>query len=165
MEKINIENLRIVFATLASTMLAYVIPTKGFILALCVMFAFNIWAGMRADGVIIVRCQNYSHSKFRNALIELFLYIAIVQIVHLVMISIGDKDEAFIVIKTLTYVFIYVYFQNSFKNLIIAYPTNKAYRIVYHIIRMEIARAMPSHIQEIINRVENNQKDESSNIR
>lgn len=26
-------------------------PTKGFVLALVLMFAFNCWCGMRADGV------------------------------------------------------------------------------------------------------------------
>lgn len=37
-----------------SPLFGYVTPTKGFVYALVVMFAFNIWAGMRADGVAIV---------------------------------------------------------------------------------------------------------------
>lgn len=73
----------------------------------------------------------------------------------------GDAPEALIVIKTLTYVFMYVYLQNSFKNLIIAYPTNKAYRIIYHIIRLEFKRAMPSHVQEVINRGERETDDQT----
>lgn len=36
-----------------SPLFGYVTPTKGFVYALVVMFAFNIWAGMRADGVAI----------------------------------------------------------------------------------------------------------------
>lgn len=40
-----------------SPLFGYVTPTKGFVYALVVMFAFNIWAGMRADGVAIVRCK------------------------------------------------------------------------------------------------------------
>ena len=155
MEKIfSIDQMRLVLTTLLSTLAAYFSPTKGFLLALVIMFGFNIWAGMRADGVTIVRCKNYSHSKFKNALFELFLYLAIIELVFMVMASVGDKPEALIVIKTLTYVFMYVYTQNSFKNLIIAYPTNKSFRIIYHVIRLEFRRAMPSYVQQIIDRVE-----------
>ena len=114
---------------------------------------------MRADGVSIARCKNFSFGKFKNALVELLLYVLINQTIYSVMAMAGDANEAIIVIKTLTYVFMYVYLQNSFKNLIIAYPTNKAYRIIYHIIRLEFKRAMPSHVQEVINRVEKETDD------
>ncbi|WP_236707617.1 hypothetical protein [Bacteroides cellulosilyticus] len=43
--------------------------------------AFNIWCGMRADGVSIVRCQNFKWSKFKNALAELLLYLVIIEVV------------------------------------------------------------------------------------
>nr|DAR11874.1 MAG TPA: hypothetical protein [Caudoviricetes sp.] len=36
------------------------------------MFTFNIWAGMRADGVAIVRCKNFSFRKFKNALFSIY---------------------------------------------------------------------------------------------
>lgn len=48
----------------------------------------------------------------------------------------------------------YVYLQNAFRNLIIAYPKKMALRIVYHIIRLEFARALPSHLQPIIQRMD-----------
>ena len=67
------EQWRMIFATTASPLFAYLTPTKGFIYALVVMFAFNIWAGMRADGVAIVRCKNFSFRKFKNALFNKFL--------------------------------------------------------------------------------------------
>lgn len=161
MERIfNIEQLRILFISVCSPILAFFTPTKGFVYALIIMFAFNIWCGMRADGVSIIRCKNFSFSKFKNALVELLLYVLINQTIYSVMAMAGDNNEGVIVIKTLTYVFMYVYLQNSFKNLIIAYPTNKAYRIIYHIIRLEFKRAMPSHVQEVINRVERETEDD-----
>lgn len=151
--------MRLVLTTLISTLAAYFSPTKGFLLALTIMFAFDIWAGMRADGVTIIRCHNFSKSKFKNSLFELCLYLAIIELVFIVMTSVGDMTEALIIIKTITYVFIYVYTQNSFKNLIIAYPTNKAFRIIYHLIRFEFKRAMPSYVQMIIDRVDSGQND------
>ena len=48
------EQWRMIFATSLSPVLAYLTPTAGFMYALVIMFAFNIWAGMRADGVAIV---------------------------------------------------------------------------------------------------------------
>ena len=144
-----------IFATTASPLFGYLTPTKGFVYALVVMFAFNIWAGMRADGVAIVRCKNFSFRKFKNALCEFLLYLFIVEAIFVIMKNCGDENAAVIVIKSLTYVFMYVYLQNAFRNLIIAYPRNLALRIIYHVIRLEFARALPSHLQPIIDRLEN----------
>lgn len=44
------EHLRMVSASAISPVLAYYTPTKGFLLALVLAFAFNIYAGMKADG-------------------------------------------------------------------------------------------------------------------
>lgn len=148
------EQCRMIFATSLSPVLGYLTPTKGFVYALVVMFAFNIWAGMRADGVVIVRCKNFSFRKFKNALFELFMYLFIVETIFTIMMNCGDGNTAIIVVKSLTYVFMYVYLQNAFRNLIIAYPRNLALRIIYHVIRLEFTRALPSHLQPIIDRLE-----------
>ena len=74
MERIfNWEQWRIIAVSAASPVLAFLTPTKGFVYALVLMFAFNVWAGMRADGVSVVRCRNFSFRKFKNALAELLL--------------------------------------------------------------------------------------------
>ena len=151
---INIEQLRLIGVSLFSYVLGFFTPTKGFLLALVVMYAFNIWAGMRADGVSIVTCKNFSFSKFKNSLFELFLYLAIVETLFTVMRNMGDIEAAIVVAKSLTYVFMYIYMQNALKNLIKAYPKRIALRIIYHVIRFEFARALPSHVQEIVNRVQ-----------
>ena len=78
-DKLNLEQWRIIVISTVSPVLGYLTPTKGFVYALVVMFAFNIWAGMRADGVAIVRCKNFSFRKFKNALCELLLYLFIVE--------------------------------------------------------------------------------------
>ena len=120
--------------------------------ALIIMFAFNIWAGMRADGVAIKNCKRSSFRKFKNALAELLLYVTIIHVIYSVMLQCGDNEAAMIVIKSLTYVFMYVYLQNAFRNLIVAYPKKIALRIIYHVIRLEFTRALPSYWQPIIER-------------
>lgn len=68
------------------------------------------------------------------------------------MLQCGDNEAAMIVIKSLTYVFMYVYLQNAFRNLIVAYPKKIALRIIYHVIRLEFTRALPPYWQPIIER-------------
>ena len=153
-ELFNVDQIRIIFVSMLSSLFAYLTPTKGFLIALVVMFGFNIWCGMRADGVSIVCCRNFKWSKFKNALVELLLYLVIIEVVFAFMTLIGDGENSLLVIKTITYVFSYVYLQNAFKNLIIDYPKNKGFRIIYHVISFEFKRATPAHVQSIIDRIE-----------
>ena len=143
---------------IATTCLSYafgwLMPTKGFVLALVLTFAFNCFCGMRADGVSIARCKNFSFGKFKNALVEILLYLIIIEMVFTIMASCGDKQAALVTAKSITYVFIYVYVQNSFKNLVKAYPKKMALRVIYHLLRFEFARALPSYLKPIIERVE-----------
>ena len=164
-DKLNLEHWRIIVISTVSPVLGYLTPTKGFVYALVVMFAFNIWAGMRADGVAIVRCKNFSFRKFKNALCELLLYLFIVEAIFVIMKNCGDDQAAIVVVKTLTYVFMYVYLQNAFRNLIVAYPKELALRIIYHVIRLEFARALPSHLQPIIERLEKEFGDDPDKIK
>ena len=162
MERIfNLEQWRIIAISTVSPLFGYVTPTKGFVYALLVMFSFNIWAGMRADGVAIVRCKNFSFRKFKNALCEFLLYLFIVEAIFVIMKNCGDENAAVIVVKSLTYVFMYVYLQNAFRNLIKAYPTKVALRIVYHVIRLEFTRVLPVYWQTIIERY---QREHDSDI-
>ena len=161
MEKFNFENMRIILVTSFSPILGYFTPTKGFVFSLVMMFSFNIWAGMRADGVSIVRCKNFSFRKFKNALCELILYLFIVETIFIIMKNCGDEKASIIVVKSLTYVFMYVYLQNAFRNLIKAYPTKVVLRIIYHVIRLEFTRVLPGYWQPIIERY---QREHDSDI-
>ena len=68
----NWEQWHIIAISTVSLLFGYVTPTKGFVYALVVMFAFNIWAGMRTYGVAIVRCKNFSFRKFKNTLFSIY---------------------------------------------------------------------------------------------
>lgn len=156
----GIDQVRVIVVSCMSSILAFLTPTAGFLLALALMFGFNIICGMRADGVSVTCCRNFRFSKFKNALVELLLYLVIIEVIFATMVGMGDIDSSLVVIKTITYVFCYVYVQNAFKNLIIAYPRNKAFRIIYHTIRLELKRAMPEHVQDVINRIDGELKRE-----
>lgn len=164
MDKIfNWEQWRLILATTASPILAYFTPTAGFLYALVIMFGFNIWAGMRADDITIKNCKRFSFGKFKNAIAELLLYVTVIHVIYSVMLQCGDDNAALIVIKSLTYVFMYVYLQNAFRNLIKAYPTKIALRIIYHVIRLEFTRALPAYWQPIIERYQKEMDDDIIN--
>lgn len=108
MERLTFEQLRLVAVSAISSLAAIVTPTSGFVLALVVMFAFNIFAGMRADGVSIIRCKNFKMKKFVNSLVELLLYLLIIETMQVILTACGDGGAALVVVKSLTYVFLYV---------------------------------------------------------
>ena len=166
MNNISVENIRLIIVSMLSPLFSFFIPISNFMVALIIMFAFNIFCGMRADVVSIVKCKNFSIIKFKNALIELFLYLLIIQTIFAIIVYCGNKQVALLTIKSFTSVFLYVYLCNSFRNLIYAYPKNISFRIIYYIIRLEFNKAMPAHIQKIIERVkrENKNNAENSNI-
>ena len=156
--------IRQIGVTIFSAILASATPTEGFVLALIIAFGFNIFCGMRADGVSVVRCKNFSVSKFKNAILEMLLYVSIVYVIYGIMLGCNDGTEALFAIKMLTYIFCYVYICNAFKNLIKAYPKNVAFRVIYYILRFEFAKALPSYWKPILERLnqEFDKKEEES---
>ena len=156
----TLEQIRLIVISTISPVLAYYTETNTYIYALILAFGFNVWAGMRADGVAIKRCKNFKFGKFKNALFELLLYTCIIYVIYSIMCLQGDKNISLIVVKTLSYIFEYVYLQNAFRNLVIAYPRRIVLHIIYHVIRLEFTRAMPEHIREIIERYEREHPEE-----
>lgn len=157
----NGEQLRALFTGFTAPVFAAIMPTQKFVLALIIMASFNIWAGMRADGVVIFRCKKFSMKKLRGALVELVLYITILWLIHGVVWLCGDGTAAVYATKVLTYVIMYVYLQNAFKNLVIAYPRNKGLWIIYLVIRLELKRLLPSHISDLIERYDQKHKEDA----
>jgi len=156
-----------IVVTAISAILAWLSPTEGFLLALVIAFGFNIFCGMRADGVSVTRCRNFSFSKFSNALMELLLYTVIIYVMYGIMIGCHDNSQALFVIKMFTYIFCYVYICNAFKNLIKAYPKNISFRVIYYILRFEFAKALPSYWKPILERLNNEfdkKEEEASHV-
>ncbi len=150
---INWEHLRLLVISFCSPLLGYLTPTKGFIVALTIAFGFNIFAGLRADGISITCCENFRMRKFLHALTELGVYLVVLLNVFTVLRLCGDEDAAVFAVKSITYICIYVYMCNGLRNLIAAYPLSVALRVVYYIVRFEFTRAMPSHWKPIIERM------------
>lgn len=155
-----IEHLKYIWSTLIGGLFAYLSPTNGAMIALIVTFIFNILCGMQADGVTIIRCKNFSMKKITEAVFQLLMISILIQTLFVAMEHMGDKTESLFLIKTITYVFAYAYIINGLKNLIIAYPKNLAFKLIYHVLRFEFKKMLPNGAHEIIEKEENeNGKD------
>ena len=161
---ISMEQLRIIVVGAISSLLAIITPTKGFMVALILMAGFNIWCGMRADGVVIRTCKNFDKKKFRGALLELLLYVAIILLIRSVMWLCGDGSESMYAVKTLAYIFMYVYLQHSFRNLTIAYPHNMAIWFIYLFIRLEFAKMFPSYLRPLLEQYDKHVKEQEGAV-
>lgn len=151
------------WAVVASTLLAVVTPTAGFLTAIVTGWAFNMWCGMRADGVTLISCRNFSWKKFVFALAELLMYVCLVEVVALVGYSMGDGAEIVYACKTMAYFIIYCYLDNGLKNLCKAHPRRKALWLIYLMVHLDLRRV--AKIDELMERYKEHtekQKDEDN---
>lgn len=134
-------------------LLGFFSPTNNFIMALAIAFVFNIWCGMRADGVVIRHCTRFSGSKFKNALYEFLIYLAVIYMIFSITTLQGDNTAGLLIVKIVNYTFAITYIQNGFKNLIKSYPKSIGLRRVYHFLRLEFAKMAPESLKESINSI------------
>jgi len=157
---LTMEQIRLIVVSAGASLMASIAPTHGFVVGLLLCWTFNVWAGARADGVAVFACRHFSWSKFKTALWELLLFIAIIWLIHSVVWFSDDREPAGYAAKWLSYVFDYHYVSNAFKNLVKTYPKNKGLWMVYLVIRLEFHRLIPSHISEAIKQYEERQTSE-----
>jgi len=156
------EQIRLIIISAFSSLLAILTPTEGFVVALIIGFGFNLFCGMRADGISISRCKNFSWKKARESMLELLLFFTIVYVIYSIVYMCGDKAEAVYAAKILTYIFDYAYVCNGLRNLIIAYPKNITFRVIYSLLRFELMKALPGYWKPIIDRL-NSEFDKNEN--
>lgn len=142
----SMEQLRLLVTIISSSLIAAIAPAGLFLLALSIAFGFNVWAGMRADGVVIHNCDNFNIKKFVTAIKELILYTSIILVFSLITYYMGRQEVGKYAVEVITWVFIMTYVQNAFKNLVKAYPTSAPIRTIYLIIRLEFSRATPEAV-------------------
>lgn len=148
------EQVRLLWTLLTSTLLAIVAPTGAFVGALTLASMFNVWAGMRADGVSVIRCKRFSWDKFLRALCEFMVILVVIELIRGIMYLCGDDGVSLYPVKILTYAACVIYLQNSLKNLVKAYPKNKMLWVVYLFIRCEWRKALPSNVDAMLERYE-----------
>lgn len=143
-EIFSLQGIRSMWAYLGCSLLAAVTPTRQFVAAIVLMCFWNIWCGMRADGVVnfSVCNKNFSWKKVSKALIELAVFLVIIELIAIVTTSMGDASEGIYACKAAGYCIIYCYFDNGLKNLCKAYPTSKGLWYIYLFVHLDFRRIL-----------------------
>ena len=146
---------------LLCTLLAAVTPTVQFVVAVIIAAFFNVWCGMRSDGVINIRCTSFSWRKFKNALLELLVFLCVIEVIAMICHSMGDPTVRQYACKTAAYLIIYCYLDNGLKNLCKAYPKSRAMWYLYLFVHLDFRRfiKIDSLLSEYDEHVKNLKKD------
>jgi len=148
---------------LLCTTLAAVTPTVPFVTAVVVAAFFNVWCGMRADGVVNIRCKNFSWRKFVYALMELIAFLFVIETIAMVCHSMGDIEVKQYACKTAAYLIIYCYLDNGMKNLCKAYPKTRGLWYIYLFVHLDFKRLLRiNDLMAIYDEHSKNQENENN---
>ena len=134
-------------------------PTMGFVVAIILAGFFNIWCGMRSDGVTIINCRSFSWRKFIRALAEMLMFLIIVELLALICHSMGDHNVKVYACKTIGYCIVYCYIDNGLKNLCKAYPRSRGLWLIYLVVHFDFRRMVK--IDELMAKYDNHVKNNS----
>ena len=160
---LNLETLRLIASVILSSLLSLITPSAECIEALGIAFGVNLWCGMRADGVVIHSCKNWNGKKFMDALKMLALYAAIILAFSTICQLMKAEEYGMTSVRTITWVFILAYLQNSAKNLVKAYPTSVPLMYIYLIIRLEWKKLISEDIEEKLKEFQERQNKQKEN--
>lgn len=153
------------FVAATAAIVAYFDTTYTFLLALLIGFAFNIFAGLRADNVRFsmtrfphVHVLNYSGHKLKDSLMELFLITSITYLLKLLIDLFKYNDKSVYAVQILLAVAVYYYFTNALRNLTKSYPKNKWLHFLYYMISFQFRKMIPAVVNEAMDKVDERDK-------
>lgn len=152
-----VNNMQPVFIGIFGVIAGYFDTTITFLYALMLGFAFNIFAGMRADEVrfqmtrlLNIKLLNYSGGKLKDSLIELFLITVITYLLKIMVDLMNFDEKSTYVVQVLIALALYFYVKNGLKNLRKAYPHSSFIRAVYHIVSFKFKEMMPGYVNDAV---------------
>lgn len=111
-------------------------PVKNILIVLFLAFLFNIIMGIITD--VHVNKKAFNIKKAFNALSQLLFYFACVLFVDYGAQLLSEPSLGALGIKWLTYIVVYFYFTNIFKNASLKFPSSQAIRFIYELLSTEI---------------------------
>lgn len=146
---------------LSAAVAAYFDTTITFVYALLVGFAFNIFAGLRADEVKIVMTRfpsfgliNYKGQKLVDSLKELCLITFITYMLKLIIDLMKFEEKSAYAVQILIAIAIYYYVKNGLRNLSKAYPKVRWIKMLYYLVSFKFREMMPGIVNDAIDKEE-----------
>lgn len=127
--------------TVFSAITAYCEPVRNAMILLFLMSGIDLLAGMICS--IAVDRERFQFKKFIMAAVYLLVYLGVITLIYTVGRYQGDHEGAMLIVKTITYVFIYFYSANILKNLTKLFPSNRVIGFLYFVIDLEFTKKIP----------------------
>jgi hypothetical protein len=167
-----LEVIRASSVTSSLAVISYFDSTYTFIIALCLAFFMNIFAGFRADEVRVrlkrvfppaIWFENFRGNKFKDSLAELALILIVIYAIKGVFDLMGVDESSVIAVQTMMGIAIYVYFRNSLRNLTTVYPRIIFFKILYALIALKFKNLFGEDIANIVDKEEKEHDKKSDN--
>lgn len=147
----NWDVIKTAVATFLSAFLASLQPVYDAMLLLLIFagcdMLFGLLAGLVAGG------ERFSFKKFILAAGYLLVYLGVVVLIYAVGRFQDDALAAHYLVKVVTYVFIYFYSSNMFRNLHLLMPGNPVIRFLDYFVGLQFVRRVPV-LEEFLQRAE-----------
>lgn len=154
------------FVFVSASVAAYFDTTISFLYALLIGFAFNIFAGLRADEVKIVMTRfpafgliNYKGQKLVDSLKELSLITFITYMLKAIIDLMKFDEKSAYVVQVLIAIALYYYVKNGLRNLSKAYPKVRWIRMLYFLVSFKFKEMMPANVVDAVEKEEAERKE------
>lgn len=154
-------NMQHLFVGLFGVIAGYFDTTITFLYALMLGFAFNIFAGMRADEVRFrmtrlfdIKLLNYSGGKLKDSLAELLLITFVTYFLKSLVDLMNFDEKSTYVVQVLIALALYFYIKNGIRNLKKAYPKNKFLQALYIIVSFKFKELVPDSVSRAVEEIE-----------
>lgn len=135
------ENIKNLFITMASVLLAYFAPVQNMIFVIFFVFLLNCLCGLIAG----ILCQNerFSLKKFLFCLCETALFYVIVLSIFFIGEKMQKTDAAIQCITGVVYAIVYFYSTNILRNCKTIVPDSKVIAFLYYVVSFEFVKYVP----------------------
>lgn len=133
--------IKLAITTALGGLITYLKPVYEPMFVLAYVFILDIIVGILVD--LIKNNDRIRIKKLLIAFTFLTLYVVVLASTFVIGDKMGDQEEAFFIIKTLTYSFTYFYVSNIFRNLRKLAPNNKPIAFIDYWLGLQVVKRLP----------------------
>ncbi|MEL7600555.1 MAG: hypothetical protein AAGU18_10730 [Proteiniphilum sp.] len=134
--EIFVERIKELFWLVVGALSSVLMPVRETLILLFVSFVFNIITGIITD--VHVNKAKFDLKKAFNAVSQLTFYATCVVFLNYGTTLIHEVNIGIVAVKWLTYIVVYFYLTNIFKNARQLYPGNQAITFIYELLSTEL---------------------------
>lgn len=142
--EIFVERIKELFWLVVGALSSVLMPVRETLILLFVSFVFNIITGIITD--VHVNKAKFNLKKAFNAVSQLTFYATCVVFLNYGTTLINEENIGIVAVKWLTYIVVYFYLTNIFKNARQLYPGNQAINFIYELLSTELFDRLKSMV-------------------